>query len=146
MLVDLKFWKLNKIYWIVDTIWIIISRIQKLYTNFIINTLLFFLYCCHVQSLLAPRHWEEHQMEIWTSKTIVKQWEMEMFHKLDFGENRWVDPEKYSFSLNGSVLSSESHSSCVCLMVWICLDRKEEHEFGREKEAWWRVYFSLNIL
>ncbi|KAE9603977.1 hypothetical protein Lal_00001970 [Lupinus albus] len=34
-------------------------------------------------------------------QTLVKNWEMEMFHKVDLHENRSVDPEKYTFSLNG---------------------------------------------
>ncbi|XP_061348109.1 pathogen-related protein-like isoform X2 [Gastrolobium bilobum] len=38
----------------------------------------------------------EHKVQ-----TLVKNWEMEMFHKLDFHQNRSVDPNKYTFSLNG---------------------------------------------
>ncbi|QCE15651.1 pathogen-related protein-like [Vigna unguiculata] len=51
---------------------------------------------------------EEGRTKVWAPgsleeqvQTMVKQWEMEMFHKLDFQENRSVDPEKYIFSLNG---------------------------------------------
>ncbi|KAH6759130.1 hypothetical protein C2S51_019365 [Perilla frutescens var. frutescens] len=34
-------------------------------------------------------------------QNLVKTWEMEMFHKLDFGDYKTVDPDKYRFSLNG---------------------------------------------
>lgn len=34
-------------------------------------------------------------------QTLVKNWEMEMFHKLDMQDYRSVDPMKYTFSLNG---------------------------------------------
>ncbi|CAL0305465.1 unnamed protein product [Lupinus luteus] len=34
-------------------------------------------------------------------QTLVKNWEMEIFHKVDLQESRSMDPEKYTFSLNG---------------------------------------------
>ncbi|XP_027337206.1 pathogen-related protein-like [Abrus precatorius] len=34
-------------------------------------------------------------------QTLVKNWEMEMFHKVDMDDYRSVDPKKYTFSLNG---------------------------------------------
>ncbi|KAK7351034.1 hypothetical protein VNO77_10169 [Canavalia gladiata] len=34
-------------------------------------------------------------------QTMVKSWEMEMFHKVDTQDYRTVDPNKYTFSLNG---------------------------------------------
>jgi len=70
-----------------------------------------------------------------------------MFHKLDFQENRSVDPEKYIFSLNGTVLFSKTQSCSVFdgldlfdVNCWDSHHRKKRHKFGREKEAWWRVY------
>ncbi|KAL1309761.1 hypothetical protein HN51_052459 [Arachis hypogaea] len=34
-------------------------------------------------------------------QTLVKNWEMEIFHKLDVNQYRSLDPQKYTFSLNG---------------------------------------------
>ncbi|KAL2339673.1 hypothetical protein Fmac_007613 [Flemingia macrophylla] len=47
-------------------------------------------------------------MQIWAPGSVeyevpslVKNWEMEMFHKVDVHDYRSVDPNKYTFSLNG---------------------------------------------
>nr|AFK44805.1 unknown [Lotus japonicus] len=34
-------------------------------------------------------------------QTLVKNWEMEFFHKVDINEFRSIDPKKFTFSLNG---------------------------------------------
>ncbi|XP_052109185.1 pathogen-related protein [Arachis duranensis] len=34
-------------------------------------------------------------------QTLVKNWEMEVFHKVDVNQYRSLDPQKYTFSLNG---------------------------------------------
>ncbi|KAK9270485.1 hypothetical protein L1049_026065 [Liquidambar formosana] len=51
---------------------------------------------------------EEGRTKIWPAgsleeevQSLVKTWEMEMFHKLCFDDNKSVDPNKYTFSLNG---------------------------------------------
>lgn len=47
-------------------------------------------------------------LKVWPSgsleeevQTLLKNWEMEFFHKADIREYRSMDPEKYTFSLNG---------------------------------------------
>ncbi|GER47858.1 pathogenesis-related family protein [Striga asiatica] len=56
---------------------------------------------------------EEGRTKIWAPgsleekvQNIVKTWEMEMFHKVDFDDLKSVDPVKYRFSLNGRKLQS----------------------------------------
>lgn len=51
---------------------------------------------------------EEGRTKIWPPgsleekvQNLVKTWEMEMFHKVCFDDYKSVDPEKYTFSLNG---------------------------------------------
>ncbi|KAL7155728.1 hypothetical protein ABFS83_03G096100 [Erythranthe nasuta] len=51
---------------------------------------------------------EEGRTKIWSAgsveekvQNLVKTWEMEMFHKVNFDEYKTVDPLKYRFSLNG---------------------------------------------
>ncbi|KAL2339672.1 hypothetical protein Fmac_007612 [Flemingia macrophylla] len=51
---------------------------------------------------------EEGRTKIWAPgsveyevQSLVKNWEMEMFHKVDVHDYRSVDPNKYTFSLNG---------------------------------------------
>ncbi|GAV83989.1 LOW QUALITY PROTEIN: hypothetical protein CFOL_v3_27434 [Cephalotus follicularis] len=51
---------------------------------------------------------EEGRTKIWPAgsleekvQNLVKTWEMEMFHKTCFDDHKSVDPNKYTFSLNG---------------------------------------------
>ncbi|XP_054799930.1 pathogen-related protein-like [Prosopis cineraria] len=51
---------------------------------------------------------EEGRTKVWPPgsleekvQTLLKNWEMELFHKADLRQFRSVDPEKYTFSLNG---------------------------------------------
>ncbi|KAK6938301.1 hypothetical protein RJ641_031809 [Dillenia turbinata] len=51
---------------------------------------------------------EEGRTKIWPAgsleekvQNLVKTWEMEMFHKTNFNDFKTVDPNKYTFSLNG---------------------------------------------
>lgn len=51
---------------------------------------------------------EEGRTKIWPPgsleeqvQNLVKTWEMEMFHKSSFDDNKSIDPKKYTFSLNG---------------------------------------------
>ena len=37
-------------------------------------------------------------------QNLVKNWEMEVFHKANFHEYRSMDPSKYTSSLNGSII------------------------------------------
>ncbi|GFP97822.1 pathogen-related protein [Phtheirospermum japonicum] len=56
---------------------------------------------------------EQGRTKIWPAgsledkvQNIVKTWEMEMFHKVNFDDFKSVDPVKYRFSLNGRKLLS----------------------------------------
>ena len=51
---------------------------------------------------------EEGRTKIWSPgsleeqvQNMVKTWEMEMFHKANMDDYKSVDPNKYTFSLNG---------------------------------------------
>ncbi|RDY08723.1 hypothetical protein CR513_07025 [Mucuna pruriens] len=51
---------------------------------------------------------EEGRTKVWPPgsleeqvQSLVKNWEMEMFHKVDLQDYRSLDPKKYTFSLNG---------------------------------------------
>ncbi|KAK4276668.1 hypothetical protein QN277_014793 [Acacia crassicarpa] len=51
---------------------------------------------------------EEGRTKVWPPgsmeekvQTLLKNWEMELFHKADPSQYRSIDPEKYTFSLNG---------------------------------------------
>ncbi|KAK7410671.1 hypothetical protein VNO78_01648 [Psophocarpus tetragonolobus] len=57
---------------------------------------------------VVNRLFEEGRSKVWAPgsveeqvQTIVKTWEMEMFHKVDRQDYRSLDIEKYSFSVNG---------------------------------------------
>ncbi|KAK2985454.1 hypothetical protein RJ640_006750 [Escallonia rubra] len=57
---------------------------------------------------LVNKLFEEGRSKIWPPgsleeevQNLVKTWEMEMFHKVRFDDNKTVDPEKYRFALNG---------------------------------------------
>ncbi|KAL3641152.1 hypothetical protein CASFOL_016120 [Castilleja foliolosa] len=65
---------------------------------------------------------EDGRTKIWPSgsledkvQNIVKTWEMEMFHKVNFDDFKQVDPVNYRFSLNKTIIN------------------------GREKRAWRRL-------
>ncbi|RZC07140.1 Pathogen-related protein isoform B [Glycine soja] len=52
--------------------------------------------------------YEEGRTKVWPQgsleeqvQSLVKNWEMEMFHKVDLQDFRSIDPKKYTFSLNG---------------------------------------------
>jgi hypothetical protein len=56
---------------------------------------------------------EEGRTKIWPPgsleekvQNLVKTWEMEMFNKSNFDDNKSVDLNKYTVSLNGNTLSS----------------------------------------
>lgn len=62
---------------------------------------------------VVDKLFEEGRTKIWPPgsleeqvQNMVKTWEMEMFHKVSMDDYKSVDPNKYTFSLNGDGKSS----------------------------------------
>lgn len=48
-------------------------------------------------------------------ENLVKNWEVEASHKMDVSEWRTVDPEKYTFAINGGPPQDAKHMLKVCV-------------------------------
>lgn len=48
-------------------------------------------------------------------ENLVKNWEVEASHKLDVSEWRTVDPENYTFAINGGPPQDAKHMLKVCV-------------------------------